>query len=89
MVVNALVASAKSKDRGRIMGYWTGSGVEEEFHSINLTCYECGADYLAEFWAEGSTADVSWECEAPVKRPWWAFWRPKICGYSNFPEVDL
>lgn len=71
------------------MSYWRGSGVDSQFYSMNLVCWECSGDYLAEFDAEGPSADIAWICEEPVKRPWWAFWKSKECGYSNYQEVDL
>lgn len=57
------------------MSYWTGSGVNSQFYSMNLTCWECTEDYLAEFDAEGSSADIAWTCQK--------------CGYENSQEVEL
>ena len=71
------------------MGYWTGSGVDAEFYSMNLSCYECDGDYEAEFYTDSSCAEVEWICKEPTKRPWWAFWRSKICGYENSREVEV
>jgi hypothetical protein len=71
------------------MGYWTGSGVDDQFYSVNVTCDECDGDYEAEFYTDSSTGWVKWTCESPKKNPWWAFWRPKICGYENSREVEV
>lgn len=68
---------------------WRGSGIYAEFHSRWLFCSECDGEYLAEFETEWSSADIDWICEEPVKRPWWAFWRSKKCGYENLQEVEL
>ena len=71
------------------MSYWRGSGVDSQFYSLNLLCSECSGDFLAEFDAEGSSAEIEWLCRELVKRPFWAFWRSKTCGYSNYQEVEL
>ena len=71
------------------MSYWTGSGVDAEFYTKDLFCYECDGDYEAEFYTDSSSAWVDWTCEAPIKNPWWAFWRKKICGYENSREVEV
>jgi hypothetical protein len=70
-------------------GYWRGSGVNARFYSVDLLCYSCSGDYCAEFDTEWSSADIEWVCELPITRPWWAFWRPKICGYHNMQEVEV
>jgi hypothetical protein len=71
------------------MSYWRGSGVDSQFYSWELFCYECDAYYLAEFDSEWSSVVIEWICEEPVKRPWWAFWKEKECGFSNSQELDL
>ena len=70
-------------------GSWRGSGVDSRFYSWELFCYECDAYYLAEFDSEWSSVVIEWICEEPVKRPWWAFWKEKECGFSNSQELDL